>query len=92
MSALSNVNFLPVVGNCISLSWQILQLLWTSKSNKHEHKSLQSALTNIRSFLEGVTADAVSPKGRSAYSKWMQLLMVLGVTAAAAAAATPAGD
>jgi hypothetical protein len=70
MSATSNANLLPVVSNCISLSWQILQLPWTSKSNKHEHKSLQSALTNIRSFLQAVPSDGVSREGRDAYSKW----------------------
>lgn len=55
---------LPVMGTCVSLSWQIMQLLWTSKDNKHEHKSLQSALTNIHRFLQAVPADGVSSEGR----------------------------
>lgn len=59
---------LPVVGTCVSLSWQIVQLLMTSKANKSEHKSLHSALTNICSFLEGIAAD-VTPQGNEVLSK-----------------------
>jgi hypothetical protein len=62
---------LPVIGTCVSLSWQILQLLLTSKGNKQEHKSLQSAVTNIHRFLEavGFNLDGVSAEGNEVLSE-----------------------
>lgn len=70
MSATGGVNMLPMVGNCVSLSWQILQLLLVSKGNKNEHKSLQSALTNIHRFLQAIPFDGVTAEGNEVLSKW----------------------
>jgi hypothetical protein len=69
MSATGGASMLPMIGSCVSLSWQILQLLLTSKGNKKEHKSLQSALTNIHRFLEAVNADGVTAAGNEVLSK-----------------------
>jgi hypothetical protein len=60
----------PMIGACVSLSWQILQLLLTSKGNKQEQKSLQSAVTNINRFLKAITADGVSDEGNEVLSEW----------------------
>jgi hypothetical protein len=59
-----------MIGTCVSLSWQILQLLLTAKGNKHEHKSLQSAVTNIHRFLRVVPSEGVSDEGNEVLSKW----------------------
>lgn len=69
MSAAGSVGMLPMIGSCVSLSWQILQLLLTSKGNKDEHKSLRSALTNINRFLKAVPPEGVSEEGNEVLSK-----------------------
>jgi hypothetical protein len=70
MPATVSFSMVPMIGTCVSLSWQTLQLLVTAKGNKHEHKSLQSALTSINRFLKAIPADGVSDEGNEVLSEW----------------------
>lgn len=73
---------LPMIGPCVSLSLQILQLLVTARGNKQEHKSLQSAVTNIHRFLQAVPPEGVSAEGNETLSKqsWLRTAAAAGCT------------
>lgn len=61
---------LPIIGTCVSLSFQIVQLLQTSKNNKQEHISLQRAVKQIHRFLEAVPPHGVSAEGNKVLGEW----------------------
>jgi hypothetical protein len=71
MSALSGV------AGCVNLSVQIISLLLTSKENKHEYRSLQSAVQNIKVFLTAMPQEGITQQGNEVLSKYQQQQQLL---------------
>lgn len=57
------MSFVAGLGSCVSLSVRIVDLLLTSKSNKHEYRSLLSAVDNIKVFLTALPQEGITQQG-----------------------------
>lgn len=86
----SSIPVFPGVSGCISLSVEIVNLLLTSKSNKQEHRSLQSAVQNINVFLKALSDDVITPEGSQVLGEQQQAVLACCCCAECAAVAGPA--
>jgi hypothetical protein len=64
------MSVLSGVSSCISLSVRIVDLLLTSKDNKHEFRSLKSAVDNIRVFLTALPQEGITQQGSEVLSEF----------------------
>jgi hypothetical protein len=60
------------LASCISLSVRIVDLLLTSKHNKHEFRSLKSAVQNIRVFLTALPQEGITQQSNEVLSEYAQ--------------------
>jgi hypothetical protein len=58
------------LASCINLSVRILDLLLTSKHNKHEFRSLKAAVDNIRVFLTALPQEGITQQGNEVLSEY----------------------
>jgi hypothetical protein len=58
--------------SCVSLSVRIVDLLLASKHNKHEFRSLKSAVDNIRVFLTALPQEGITQQGNEVLSEFTQ--------------------
>jgi hypothetical protein len=58
------------VSSCVSLSVRIVDLLLISKSNKHEFRSLLSAVDNIKVFLTALPPEGITQQGEKVLSEY----------------------
>jgi hypothetical protein len=60
------------VPGCVSLAARIVDLLLTSQNNKHEYRSLQSAVDNIKEFLTALPQEGITQQGNNVLSEYQQ--------------------
>jgi hypothetical protein len=64
------------LASCVSLSVRILDLLLASKNNKHEFRSLKSAVDNTRVFLTAVPQEGITQQGNEVLGEQQQWMPI----------------